>query len=133
MAAICDISSSVRLSSHHCHSPVWLEKDLPRASSGSSGTVLVQLEQSADQFVQTNIPLNTIFATQGTVLGTIGLDLGLVSASSGAGLSHVSCQVFEDVGATVTVGNPATASQDAILSANPNLPSHISAIKCTTA
>ena len=99
-------------------------------SSSSSGSVHVQFEQSADQFVQTDIPLdNSLFPTKGSFLGDMGLDLSLVSAS-GADLSKVSCQAFQDAAGTVKVGNPATATGDAILSANPNLPSHIEAIKC---
>jgi hypothetical protein len=104
------------------------------ASSGSasSGTARVQLEQVSDQFVQTEIPLNTLVATGSTNLGSQGLDLSLISAD-GADVSQVSCQVFADAAGKKAVGNAATAATDAILSANRNVPATIGAIQCSVA
>jgi len=98
----------------------------------STGKVTVQLEQSSDQFVQTDVPLdNSLVATTSTTLGKMGIDLSLVSLTgSSALLAQVGCQVFEDAQGTVPVGGLATSSNEAILAANPNAPSHIQSIRC---
>jgi hypothetical protein len=94
--------------------------------------VRVQLEQSADQFVQADVPLdNSLFSTGSNFLGNMGIDLGLVDVSgSSASLAQVACQVFEDAAGTVPVGGLATASADAVLAASPETPSHIQVVQC---
>ncbi|KAI1616784.1 hypothetical protein EDD37DRAFT_61855 [Exophiala viscosa] len=98
----------------------------------STGTITVELEQSSDQFVQTDIPLDySLVATTATTLGNMGIDLSLVSLTgSSATLAQVGCQVFEDAQGTVPVGGVATSGSDAILAANPIAPSHIQSIRC---
>jgi len=95
-------------------------------------TVRVQLEQSSDQFVQSEIPLDTLVATGTTNLGSKGLDLSLISAD-GVSLNQVACQVFSDAAGNKAVGNPATSTTDAVLSSNRNQPAAIAAIECTLA
>ncbi|KAK5064794.1 hypothetical protein LTR84_000628 [Exophiala bonariae] len=100
-----------------------------QTGSASSGTVRVQLEQSSDQFVQTDLPLDALVAVGNTNLGTRGLDLSLISAD-GADVTQVSCQVFSDVAGQKPLGNAATTATDATLSTDRNTPAVIGAIQC---
>lgn len=102
-----------------------------QSGSASSGTVRVQLEQISDQFVQTELPLDTLVATGTTNLGSRGIDLGLVSAD-GVDLSQVACQVFSDVAGSKPLGNAATAATDAVLTTDRNAPATIGAIQCSS-
>lgn len=100
-----------------------------QTGSASSGTVRVQLEQESDQFVQADLALDILIATDSTSLGSRGLDLSLVSAD-GVAVSQVSCQVFSDATGKTPLGNAATAATDATLSSDRNTPAVIGAIQC---
>lgn len=99
------------------------------ASAPSSATARVQLEQVSDQFVQTEIPLDTLIATGSTNLGSRGLDLSLLTAD-GVDVNQVACQVFADAAGQNPVGVAATATTNSVLTANRNEPAVIAAIQC---
>jgi hypothetical protein len=67
--------------------------------------VTIELEQSADQFVQgTVLADGSVFLTAGTNFGTLGLDFNIVAAQ-GADPNKVKCQAFYDTAATIIAGD----------------------------
>ncbi|KEF60841.1 uncharacterized protein A1O9_02403 [Exophiala aquamarina CBS 119918] len=100
------------------------------ATPSSSATVRVQLEQVSDQFVQTEIPLDTLIATGSTNLGSRGLDLSLVTAD-GIDVNQVACQVFADAAGQKPIGVAATATANSVLTADRSEPAVVAAIQCS--
>ena len=86
------------------------------SSSSTTPTIRLELEQSADQFVQDDFPADaSIVLTANTSFGNLGLDMSLVAAM-GADLSHAHCQAYADVYAMIPVGGPATITTNDKLS-----------------
>jgi hypothetical protein len=94
--------------------------------------VTIELEQSADQFVQGTVPADgSIFLTAGTSFGTLGLDFNIVAAQ-GADVNKVNCQAFYDTAATIIAGTFATeANGGVLLTSDRNNPVTLNAFKCT--
>lgn len=90
----------------------------------------MQLEQSADQFVQGTIPADVSDA--GTVFGTLGLGLSsIVAGSPGTDVDNVTCQVLYDTAATVVAGTLATeANVVDVLTSDRNEPVTLNPFKC---
>lgn len=106
----------------------------PTTSSSSGGNVVVtiQLEQSADQFVQGSVPGDgSTFLTAGTNFGTLGLDFEIVDAT-GADPNKIKCQAYWDTAATTVAGTFATeANGGDILTMDRNNPATFNAFKCS--
>jgi hypothetical protein len=98
----------------------------------SPATVIIQLEQSADQFVQGTVPADgSIFLTADTNFGTLGLGFSLVKAE-GADLDKIKCQAFYDAQATIVAGTFATeANGGVVLTTDRANPVTLNAFKCT--
>jgi hypothetical protein len=102
------------------------------SSSGSGATVRIELEQSADQFVQGEVPADgSIFLTAGTNFGTLGLDFNIVEAQ-GVDVNKIKCQAFYDTAATIIAGTFATeANGGDVLTSDKNNPVTLNAFKCS--
>ena len=103
------------------------------SSTLSGATVTIELEQSADQFVQGTVPADgSIFLTAGTQFGTLGLDFNIVDASEGTDVNQVTCQAFYDAAATVIAGTFATeANGGDVLTSDRNTPVTVNAFVCS--
>lgn len=102
------------------------------STSSSKATVTIELEQSADQFVQGTVPTDgSIFRTAGTNFGTQGLDFNIVAAQ-GADMSKVKCQAFYDAAATIIAGTFATeANGGDVLTSDLSKPVTLNAFQCS--
>ena len=105
---------------------------LSSSSTSSHATVTIELEQSADQFVQGTVPADgSVFLTAGTQFGTLGLDFNIVDASPGVDLNKVKCQAFYDTAATIIAGSFATEENGGdVLTSDRNHPVTLNAFKC---
>jgi len=109
-------------------SPTTSAASTSSSSSSTTATIRLQLEQSANQFVQDDFPADaSIVLTANTSFGNLGLDMSLVAAM-GADLRHAHCQAYADVYAMVPVGGPATITTDDILSYG--APATIRSVRC---
>ncbi|KAL9639170.1 MAG: hypothetical protein Q9164_001099 [Protoblastenia rupestris] len=98
----------------------------------AQGTARVQVEVDIETFVQSEVPLNSVFLTAQSIIGDSALEL-LLTRATGADVNDVSCQAFADAQATSPVGGPATAQNGgAVLSADRTSPATINAIVCST-
>jgi len=79
---------------------------------------------------QEDIPINTLFPTAKSQLGTVSDQLSIVSAT-GVDVKVVTCQAFKDAKGQQSVGQPFTANKMADLSST-GVDVTINAIKCTS-
>ena len=101
-------------------------------TGNAQGTARVQVEVDIETFVQSEVPLNSVFLTAQSIIGDSALEL-LLTRATGADVNDVSCQAFADAQATSPVGGPATAQNGgAVLSADRTSPATINAIVCST-
>jgi len=101
----------------------------PPPSSSSSATVRIQnIFDHMDTSTQEDIPIDKLFLTANSQLGTASDELSIVSAS-GADVKVVSCQAFKDAKGQTPIGTPFTANKMVVLSST-GADVTINAIKC---